>query len=407
MNLLFLPKLLPRADIIGGPILIYHRIKNLSRMGHKITLIAPAYDELDREDRSLEPFCEKVIKIDTTKQRSEGEVEKLYKRFNGERPRFFLSGDGGFNQEIVDAFKSTLKEKQFDAIIAEYSMMGQYLEANFESIPENTLSIISVHECYTKAFKLRAEKGENISEDILKELFIYEFKMYIKADRILSLTKEDADILIDYAPQLTNKIRIVPHGVDTDFYKPPKENIRERNTKNVLYLGNYQHYPNVDAVKNFASNCWEKILKQVPDAKFFAIGHKPPPELLDLKNKYKNITIRQGGDNENVRRIYWESDVMVAPIALGTGFRGKLLEAMACGLPVIATKLATFGINPENEVNMYVTDDYNVFSNYVISLLKDVKLRKNVSSTALELAQKFDHRNAAKKLEQVLKEGKS
>jgi len=407
MSLLFLPKLLPRADIIGGPILIYHRIKNLSKMGHKVTLIAPAYTQQDREDKSLDPFCQKIIRVNSVRERPQHEVKSLYKRFNESRPRFFLSGDGGFNQGIEDAFKSTLKEKQIDAIIAEYSMMGQYIEANFESIPADTLTVISVHECYTKAFKLRAKKGEDISGDTIKELFAYEFKMYEKADKILSLTQEDAEILVDHSPQLKNKIRIVPHGVDTDFYTPPKENIWNRNSKNILYLGNYQHYPNVDAVKNFVENCWDKILKQVPDAKFYAIGFNPPPELLELKTKYKNVFVQQGGDNENVRRIYWKSDVFVAPIALGTGFRGKLLEAMACGLPVVATKLATFGISPENEVNMYVTDDYDLFSEYVVRLLKDVNLRRKTSQAALELAKKFDHRNAAKKLEQVLKEGKS
>jgi len=53
------------------------------------------------------------------------------------------------------------------------------------------------------------------------------------------------------------------------------------------------------------------------------------------------VVVQEGGDNESVR---WNSDVFVAPIELCTGFRGKLLEAMACGLPVVATRLATFGI---------------------------------------------------------------
>lgn len=51
MNLLFLTKLLPRADVIGGAILVYHGIKNLSSMGHKITLITPAYTDEDRKDK--------------------------------------------------------------------------------------------------------------------------------------------------------------------------------------------------------------------------------------------------------------------------------------------------------------------------------------------------------------------
>ena len=402
MNLLFLPKLLPRADIIGGPILIYHRIKNLSSMGHRITLIAPAYTEADRKDKSLEHFCEEVIRIDSVRERTREEVEALYKKLK--RPRTFLTGDGGYDKSIEEALSRTLKERHFDSIIAEYSMMGQYIEANRSLIPADTEAIISVHECYTKAFELRAKKGEDISEDTIKELFNYEFKMYDTADKMLTLTGEDADILINYAPNLKNKIRVVPHGVDTAFYTPPKKKSWERSTKNILYLGNFQHYPNVDAVKNFIRYCWDRILQEVPDAKFYAIGFNPPQELLDLRSD--NVIVQEGGDNESVRRFYWNSDVFVAPIELGTGFRGKLLEAKACGLPVVATSLATFGMNPVNGKDMFVADDYNVFSEYVIMLLKDVELRKKIGMNALARAKKFDHKHAAEELEQVLKEGK-
>ncbi|MEA3421326.1 MAG: hypothetical protein U9Q97_06585, partial [Acidobacteriota bacterium] len=134
----------------------------MSSKGHKITLIAPAYTDEDQKDKSLEPFCEEIIRVDSVKERSRDEVDTLYKRLN--RPRFFLTGDGGFRQGIEDALKLVLKKGHFDAIIAEFSMMGQYIEANYNLIPADTMTVISVHECYTNAFKLRAEKGEDISE---------------------------------------------------------------------------------------------------------------------------------------------------------------------------------------------------------------------------------------------------
>lgn len=398
LDILFLPKLLPRADIIGGPILIYHRVKNLSSMGHNITLIAPAYTEKDRNDESLAPFCERIILIDSTKKRSQDELEALHRKLD--RPKFFLGGDGGFSQEFEDAFKLLLEERHFDAIITEYSMMGQYLEANRSLIPADTMSVISVHECYTIAFELRAEKGEDINKDIISELSDYEFKMYEAVDKLLTLTGEDADALVNHAPNLGGKISVVPHGVDTTFYIPPEE--KNWNTKNIIYLGNFNHYPNVDAVKNFMNNCWEKVLQEVPDAKFHAIGLDPPQELLDLRSD--NVVVRPGGDNENVRQIYQDSDVCIAPIELGTGFRGKLLEAMACGLPVVTTLRGAFGINPVNEENMFVTDDYDKFSEYVIKLLKDGEFRKQMSANALALGKKFDHIHAAERLEKVLKE---
>jgi glycosyltransferase involved in cell wall biosynthesis len=98
--------------------------------------------------------------------------------------------------------------------------------------------------------------------------------------------------------------------------------------------------------------------------------------------------------------------VFVAPIELGTGFRGKLLEAKACGLSIVATRLATFGMNPVNGRDMFIADDYDVFSERVIMLLKDAELRKRIGMNALTRAKKFDHRHAAEELERVLKEGK-
>jgi len=400
VNLLFLPKLLPRADIIGGPILIYHRIKNLSAMGHRITIIAPSYGDVDLNDRSLEGFCDRIILVESEKNRTPEEVEELHRRLN--RPKFFLAGDGGFLQGIEDAFRNRLEEDHFDAVIAEYSMMGQYIEANQDIIPPDTLKVISVHECYTKAFELRRERGEEIEKEVIRELCEYELlRMYAAADRVLSLTREDGEFLAEYAPELKDKIRIVPHGVDTSFYHPPEYNRIERGTDNLLYLGNFEHYPNVDAVLNFMNHCWNRVIAEVPDAKFYAVGLNPPQELLDFRGEH--VIVKQGGDNANVRQIYWDSDILVAPITLGTGFRGKILEAMACGLPVVATSLATFGIDPVGGKEMLVADSWDKFADQVITLLKDRKRREQMTVNAIALAAKFDHRYAAEKLEKVLK----
>lgn len=395
MKLLFITKLLPRKDIIGGPILIYHRIKNLSLMGQEITLIAPGSCEKDLLDKSLEPFCKKIIKI-STREKSDSEIERISKKLK--RPKFFLGGDGGYSEILEKAFRKIMREKHFDVIIAEYSMMGQYIEANKDIIPPDTTAIVSVHECYTKAFKLRKQKGEKISDLKIKELSAYEFKIYEKADKILTLTEEDKKFLTGYNKKLEKKICVVPHGVDTDFYKPPAK--KKWNTKNILFVGNFGHYPNIDAVKNFMKNCWGRIKKQVPDAKFFGIGFNPPEEILKFRNR--DIIIMQGGDNKNMRDFYWKSDIFVSPIELGTGFRGKILEALACGIPVVATKLSTFGLSPEDRKNLFITDNYRTFSDYIISLLKDVNLRRETFRKSILIGKKFDHRNAAKKLLSVI-----
>ena len=398
MNLLFIPKVFPRASVIGGPILIHHRIKNLSKMGYRVTVLAPASSDEDHSDKSLDPYCEDIILVDSPKGRTPGEIKKLEDELK--RPPFFLSGDGGYDPQFEKKFRSLLARCHYGAIIAEYSMMGQYLEGAKEIIPAETMTIISVHECYTQAFRQRASKGEPISEKTIEELFEYEFRMYHSVDRVLSLTQEDRQTLINLAPDLKEKISVVPHGVDTSFYIPDPEKLWD--TKNILYLGNFRHRPNVDAVQNFMNYCWGKISKEVPNATFYAIGFDPPPELLALRSN--RIVVREGGAHSDVRKIYWKSDIFVAPIELGGGFRGKILEALACGLPIVSTRLAAFGIDPVNEEEMFVTDDYGQFTEYVIRLLKDTTLRKTVSANARSLGERFDHKNAAMKLHEVIQE---
>jgi len=396
LNLLVIPKVFPRQSVIGGPILIHHRIKNLSKMGYRITVLAPASSDEEHTDRSLDAYCQDIVLIDSPRGRTPRQVKELEATLN--RPPFFLSGDGGYNPQLDEAFRSLLAGNFYDAIIAEYSMMGQYLEGAKDIIPRDTMTIISVHECYTQAFRQRVSKGEDISEQAIEKLYDYEFRMYRSVDMVLSLTREDMEVLIRLAPDLKGKIGVVHHGVDTTFYRRPVE--KSWNSKNILFLGNFQHYPNVNAVQNFMKHCWERISKEVPDAIFYAIGFAPPPELLALRSN--RIIVREGGAHSNVRDAYWKSDVFVAPVELGGGFRGKMLEAMACGLPIVSTRLAAFGIDPVIGEEMFVTDDYNEFTGYVIRLLKDIRLRKNMSALARALSERFDHKNAAKKLDQVI-----
>jgi glycosyltransferase involved in cell wall biosynthesis len=395
VNILLLPKLLPRKDVIGGPILIYHRIKNLFKLGHKIFLIAPAYEEKDKKDQSLFPFCEKIQLVDSKKNRTKEEIDRFYQKYK--RARFFLTGDGGYSEEIEKKLNLWLNEYKIDVVVAEYAVMGQYFLDN-PGIPEKTLTVISVHECYAQAVKKRMEKGEKLININLKELESYEFAMYDNTDLLLILTAEDKDILLRYNQDLERKIKVVPHGVDTEFYHPPKK--RDPQSKRILYLGNYQHHPNVDAVQNFMKFCWERVRKEVPEAEFWAIGFNPPSEIT--KYRSENVIVQQGG--EDVRKFYWSSDIFVAPIELGGGFRGKLLEAMSTGLPVVSTTLGIAGINPVIGEEILVADNYDNFAELTIKLLKDQNFREKIGKNALKLAQRFDHKMAAEKLDGVLKD---
>ena len=97
--------------------------------------------------------------------------------------------------------------------------------------------------------------------------------------------------------------------------------------------------------------------------------------------------------------------VFIAPIRLGGGIKGKLLEAMAAGLPVVATSLAAAGLGARHGRELMLGDTPQAFADRVLELLKDKELRQEISRNGrLLVEQRFDWRVLAGRMETVYRE---
>ena len=91
-----------------------------------------------------------------------------------------------------------------------------------------------------------------------------------------------------------------------------------------------------------ARKIWPAILKARPDARFFAVGSSPTPAVLSLARDVPGVTVT--GTVDDVKPYLEDATVFVAPIRLGEGIKGKILEAFSCGLPVVATRRSLRGL---------------------------------------------------------------
>ena len=99
--------------------------------------------------------------------------------------------------------------------------------------------------------------------------------------------------------------------------------------------------------------------------------------------KYKNEkSILITGEVEDLRREVLESEVILAPVAYGTGIKTKILEGMAMGVPVVTNSLGVEGINIDNGKNIFVSDDYKTLAKQVVRLLDNYQLRKEIGFEA-------------------------
>ena len=152
--------------------------------------------------------------------------------------------------------------------------------------------------------------------------------------------------------------------------------------RDIVFVGGYQHAPNVDAVHYFATEVMPLLRKQLPGARFYAVGSKPPEEIQVLAAEDIIIT----GFVEDLTPLLDKMRVSVAPLRYGAGIKGKIGTAMAVGLPVVATTLAAEGMSLSDGENVLVTDGTEAFANTIAKIYQDETLWERISQNGISFA---------------------
>lgn len=397
MNILFVVKEFPHSKVIGGPIIIYNRVKYLSRH-HTVSLVAFDPQQATPEQvESTRAYCRDLRLVTSPEGRAA--PRRVWDFFAGPVPPYFMLN---YSKEMYAAIRQAVADFHYDVAISEYSMVAQYLYRNPDLAPMKR--VMSVHECYylarRKVFKMQGYSREGLAALLqLKGLKRFEFDMYSDADRVLTLTPEGRDELLEIRPGLD--VSVVPHGVDIEGFHPAGRD--EGAAPTVMFLGNYPHDPNRDAVMFFATEVWPSVKDRVAGSRFLVVGRGPTPDMLELAERDPSIEIT--GRVDDVKPYLDRSDVFVCPVRLGGGFRGKVLEAMASGVPVVSTRLGAQGLGASDGKNILLADSAEELADATVKMLTDPDLRGRLAASARELmVEHFSWQKGVEILEGVLEE---
>ena len=395
MNILFVVKEFPHSHVIGGPIIIYNRIKYLSER-HTVSCVAFApHEPTDEQVDSLARYCRELRLVPPAPPRSA--ARRAVDFFAGPVPPYFMLN---YSEEMYSEISSMVSSFSYDVAISEYSMVAQYLYGNQDL--EGVKRVMSVHECYylarRKVLEVQGASREGLAALLqLKGLKKFEFDMYAGADKVLTLTPEGRRELLAVRRDLD--IAVVPHGVDIDGFTPPGS--KPEHPPTVMFLGNFPHDPNRDAMVFFAREAWPLVRKEIPDARFLVVGRGPTPDMLELAAQDPSIEIT--GEVDSVKPYFDRADVFVCPVRMGGGFRGKVLEAMACGVPVVSTALGAEGLPASDGDNILLAGTAPELARSVLRLLQDSGLRERIAAEARELmVEHFSWQSGVRILEEVL-----
>ncbi|MBD8657077.1 glycosyltransferase [Oxalobacteraceae sp. CFBP 13730] len=152
--------------------------------------------------------------------------------------------------------------------------------------------------------------------------------------------------------------------------------------EDIVFVGGYQHTPNVDAVQYFVAEVMPLLRQRLPGVRFYVVGSQPPPAILALAAD--DIVIK--GFVDDLAPLLDTMRVSVAPLRYGAGIKGKIGSAMAQGLPVVATPLAAEGMSLTDGLNILIADGAAALADTIVRLYRDEALWNHISAEGVAFA---------------------
>ena len=202
-----------------------------------------------------------------------------------------------------------------------------------------------------------------------------ELSVMQSTDATILLNKSEVELIRELAP--TVKTFMLPLTQDIPGCRRP---FSER--KDIVFIGGFNHLPNIDAVKYFCTEIMPLIRELLPGVGFIVVGSNPPEELSQYA--CKDIEIR--GFVANLAEVFDICRVSVAPLRFGAGMKGKIVTSLSYGVPCITTTIGAEGMGLSHGRNILIADDAVTCAQAVVDVYNSEEHWQEISCAGVDFA---------------------
>jgi polysaccharide biosynthesis protein PslH len=393
LKLLFLANRIPYPPYRGDKLKIYNLAKRLSQR-HELYLLTFTQTEEDKKYKEeLQKIFKEVHLVHLPKWKSALNCLGFLWNSLPVQVLYFQSA------EMRLRLKALLEAHQFDSVHVQHLRMAPYLAEKKE-----LKRILDLPD----AFSLYWERRKKVKRGWLRSQFenieqkrLLEYESVLEQYQLsLVCSQEDQEYLSKL--HSIGNLRLLPNGVDLDTFAARDHDYSHADT--LLFTGNMDYAPNVDAVLYFTEQILPLIHKQHPSVTFLIAGQRPLDKVKELANDRIKVT----GFIKDLAEVYNRASVVVAPLRFGAGTQNKVLEAMAMGVPVVCSEIGFKGLGIGSGEGAIMKTDKETFAAAVCDLLSSATLRKDVGLKGIQVIRsRFNWDVIANQLEQYFKEAQA
>lgn len=363
MNILFLSRWFPYPANNGSKLRVMGLLRGLSEH-HDVTLVSfieqPSYDLIGPE---LQSICSEIHTVPW--KEFDPQSLRAWLGFFSLKPRFLIDT---FSKDMAELIDRLISKEKYDLVIASQLSMAAY-HTHFDDIPA------IFEELELGQFQSRLASADGILQRFRNGLTWFKLKLYLRylldGYRACTMVSEqERQMIIEVYPHHKNKIITLPNCIQFEDYQDVDINPV---VNQLVYSGSFRFYANYEAMQWFVDQVFPMILEKIPETQLLITGDHAG---LSLSSN-KNITFT--GYVDDIKSVIASSSISLAPLLSGGGTRLKILEAMALGIPVVATSKGAEGLGAVSGIHILIADSPQDFANRVIQLLKDPKLYEQIS----------------------------
>lgn len=374
MNILFLSQRVPYPPNRGDKITTW-RLVDRFRREHQVRCVAFAHDPSDFE--AARQLTEMGIETTPIPHNERSKKLRSLPLFLTKTPLTLGVYGSKELQAKVDELASWA-----DMAYAYSSSMGAFLEPH-EQLPR----VMHLGELDSDKWRQYSEKSRFPMSWVYRRewrtLLEFERRVAYSFTENVLCTPLEEKIFQEQMPGASSTV--LRNGVDLEAFSPAPD---QAEPAHLVFTGVMNYYPNVDGCLWFAKDILPRIRKRHPEARFTIIGSHPNQDILDLE-KIEGVKVT--GFVDSVTDWVHRGQIAIAPLRIARGIQNKVLEAMACGLPVVGTTSATQGVEGTHGRDYLVADDATAFADHVCRLLDQPEEARDLGRAARRFVE--DHYN--------------